>query len=86
MTAVPFLTSFAAFLLLGLASNRHHRQRFGRPCAARTATMLRSGASVLLALGIVPAVIVWGGVFGPIAWTGTLLIGAALAFSALNFA
>lgn len=84
MTAVPLILSIAAFLLLGLSSDAHHRRRFGVcPAAARRAR-LRAMGWLALAAAFVPAIAARGWVFGPILWVGAMMAGAAIVFLALN--
>ena len=81
---VPFLC-ILAFVLFWLATDRQHRRRLGRPLPARRAAMLRTGAWLCLAAGFAGSIAVWGSVIGPVAWTGVVMIAAALTFLVVNF-
>lgn len=84
MSLLPLLPCIAAFLLLGLSTDAHHRRRFGHsPDAARRKAM-RGAAWGLLAVASLAAVAMLGWVFGPILWVGATMGGAATAFLALN--
>lgn len=84
MTAL--LLAAAAFLLLGLATDAHHRRRFGVvPPAARTRAFRRAALG-LVAASAVAAVWSQGWIFGPVLWIGAAMGGAGIAFLLLNFA
>lgn len=74
-----------AFALFGLATHEHHRKRLGRALDPVVATRLRAGAWTALAAAFLPAVVAQGWVFGPILWIASVMLGAGLAFMALNF-
>ena len=84
MSALPLLCAIAAFLSFALATDRYHRARFGRPCTARSASLLRGAGWTLLAVALIPAISIWGAVFGPIAWVGMTMAGAVLVFLIVN--
>uniref|UniRef100_UPI0035C9C933 DUF3325 domain-containing protein n=1 Tax=uncultured Sphingomonas sp. TaxID=158754 RepID=UPI0035C9C933 len=85
MTAAPFILAIVAFLLFGIATDRHHGQRLRRPCPRQRARALRAAGWICLAIGFLLSLHVWGGVFGPIGWMATVMSGAVAAFCALNF-
>ncbi|MCP3735257.1 DUF3325 domain-containing protein [Sphingomonas sp. RP10(2022)] len=80
-----FLLTALAFGLFGLATEAHHRRRFGCGPGAGRCRAFRRGAWVLLALAFPAAVLAQGWVFGPVLWSGAVMAGAAVAFLALNF-
>lgn len=84
MSLLPLILAVIAFAALGLSTDTHHRNRFGRHPDPRRRKALRIAAWTAMALGFVSAVATQGWVFGPIVWTGTLMGGAAIAFLALN--
>ncbi len=73
-----------AFMLLGLATDAHHRQRFGQCPPARRRRLLRNGGWLALVASGVPAILACGWIFGPILWAGAIMTGAGVAFLALN--
>lgn len=81
---VPMLTT-AAFLLLGLATDAHHRRRFDATVGPALRRMLRINGWAILVISAAPAILIRGWIFGPILWTGALMTGAGLAFMVLNF-
>lgn len=84
MTVVPLILSIAAFLLLGLSSDGHHRRRFGAYPAVAWRRMLRTVAWLALGAAGVASIAARGWVFGPILWVATIMAGAAVAFLVLN--
>ena len=83
---IALLLAAAAFLLLGLATDAHHRRRFGVVPPAARARAFRRAAWVLVALSAVAAVGSQGWIFGPVLWIGAAMGGAGIAFLLLNFA
>ena len=73
-----------AFALFGIATDRHHEMRFGRRMGAAFARRCRLAAWLVLGAAFAGAVAAWGWVFGPIAWTGLAMAGAAASFLFLN--
>ena len=84
MSMMCLVLTAAAFALLGLATDAHHRRRFGHCPPARRRTTLRVAAWLALVISIVPALLARGWIFGPILWVGALMAGAGIAFLALN--
>ncbi|SFP60864.1 DUF3325 domain-containing protein [Sphingomonas rubra] len=82
MSAV--LLAALAFLLLGLATDAHHRRRFGTLPGADRRRWLRIASWVAMVASAVPAIAAQGAVFGPVLWSGAVMAGAAIAFLALN--
>lgn len=85
MSALGLALTIAAFALFGLATDPHHRARFGRLPRATRRRQLRLGAWSALALAFVPSVAARGWIMGPILWSGYVMLGAGLVFLALNF-
>lgn len=86
MTLLAGLCAAAAFLLFGLATERHHKDRLGtRPTARRSAT-LRRWAWGMLAASFAACVAARGWAIGPVAWFALAMAGAAAAFLLLNLA
>jgi hypothetical protein len=85
MSILSVLLATAAFVLLGLATDAHHRRRFGACPQARRRRMLRTGGWFALVASVVPAMLARGWIFGPILWAGAIMVGAGIAFLALNF-
>jgi len=73
-----------AFLLFGLATDRHHERRFGRRPDPRFVRRCRAAAWTLVGVALAAAVSARGWVFGPVAWAGLAMAGAAVSFLALN--
>lgn len=78
------LCALLAFLLFGIVTDRHHERRFGRRPLHRVAQRCRAIAWATIALALTTAVGAWGWIFGPIAWVGLLMAGAATSFLLLN--
>jgi hypothetical protein len=85
MSVLSLLFATAAFLLLGLATDAHHRCRFGKCPDAHRRRMLRTGGWLALVASTVPAMLAQGWIFGPILYVGAIMAGAGSAFLALNF-
>ena len=85
MNILSLLLATAAFVLLGLATDAHHRRRFGCCPQARRRRILRTGGWLALVASVVPAILARGWIFGPILWAGAIMAGAGIAFLALNF-
>lgn len=85
MSILSLLLATAAFVLLGLAADPHHRRRFGHWPQAKRRMMLRTGGWLALVASVVPAMLARGWVFGPILWAGVIMAGAGIAFLGLNF-
>ncbi|WP_373986874.1 DUF3325 domain-containing protein [Duganella sp. BuS-21] len=66
----------AGMTALSLAIDRHHRQVYGCDTPHRRRTRLRVAGALLLALGMLPCVLLWGPGAGFVAWLGMLTIGA----------
>ena len=84
MSIVSLLLTTAAFGLLGLATDAHHRRRFGHCPQAAQRRLLRNGGWLALVGSVVPAILSRGWIFGPILWAGVVMAGAGIAFLALN--
>ncbi|MEG3171263.1 DUF3325 family protein [Sphingomonas sp. ZB1N12] len=84
MSVLSLLLATAAFVLLGLATDAHHRRRFGA-CPQRRRRTFRTGGWLALIASVVPAMLARGWIFGPILWVGSIMAGAGIAFLALNF-
>ncbi|MDP1028153.1 DUF3325 domain-containing protein [Sphingomonas sp. KR1UV-12] len=84
MTLLALLLAVAALALLALATDEHHRHRFGHRPAPRTVRRLRGIAWVLLAASFPAAIAARGWVFGPVVWTGLVMLAAGLVFLALH--
>ena len=85
MSVLSLLLATAAFVLLGLATDAHHRRRFGACPQARRRRTLRTGGWLALIASVLPAMLARGWIFGPILWVGAIMAGAGIAFLALNF-
>ncbi|RKE42385.1 MULTISPECIES: DUF3325 domain-containing protein [unclassified Sphingomonas] len=85
MSILSLLLATAAFALLGLTTDAHHRRRFGKSPQARGRRILRTGGWLTLIASVVPAMLARGWIFGPILWAGAIMAGAGIAFLALNF-
>lgn len=72
--------SCAGFLAFGMATRRHYEAWYHVPLPAGLARKLRVFAWALLILAAVCAFLDQGPIFGPVLWSGTVMIGAALAF------
>ncbi len=85
MSILSLLLATAAFVLLGLATDAHHRRRFGQCPPPSRRRMLRTGGWLALVASVAPAMLARGWIFGPILWVGVIMAGAGIAFLALNF-
>lgn len=72
----------AAWCLLSLGLEKHHRQVFANAFDASRARLLRGAGWLLLAVDFGLFVYGWGWAQGPIFWTAALII-SALAWSVL---
>ncbi|QWF18566.1 DUF3325 domain-containing protein [Lysobacter capsici] len=72
----------AAWCLLSLGLEKHHRQVFASAFDASRARLLRAAGWLLLAVDFGLFVYGWGWAQGPIFWTAALII-SALAWSVL---
>lgn len=84
MTLLATLLALAAFLSLGLATDRHHEPRFGRRLSAPEARRWRFAGWALLAASVAAAIVARGWVFGPVLSAGLVMAGAAASFLWLN--
>ncbi len=85
MSALTLLLASVAFVLLGLATDVHHRRRFGYCAQKPRSRMMRTGGWLALSASAIPALLARGWVFGPILWVGAVMAGAGIAFLLLNF-
>ena len=85
MTALGLVMAVAAFLLLGLATDEHHRRLRGQRVSREAARLLRRGGWALLGAAFVAAVLAHGWIFGPVLAFGLWMTGAGAAFLLLNF-
>ncbi len=85
MSILSLLIATAGFVLLGLATDPHHRRRFGQCPQPSRRSMLRTGGWLALVASVAPAMLARGWIFGPILWAGVIMAGAGIAFVALNF-
>lgn len=76
--------SCAGFLAFGMTTRCHHEARHHAPPPAVLTRRMRMLAWALLILAALCACLDQGLIFGPVFWSGTLIIGAALAFLTLN--
>lgn len=76
--------SFAGFLAFGMATRRHYEARYRATPPAALVRKMRAIAWALLLLAAVCACLDQGLIFGPVLWSGTVMIAAALAFLRLN--
>ncbi|MET3725981.1 DUF3325 family protein [Sphingomonas trueperi] len=85
MSLFALLLSVGGFTLLALATQEHH-QRFlsGRATPARQ-RRLRAAAWTALSAALPLACLSGGAVFGPVLWSGSVMLAAALVFLAVNF-
>ena len=84
MTALATVCAFAAFLALGLATDRHHERRFARRLRAEDARRWRMVGWTLLLAAFVAAIVARGWILGPVLWAGLAMAGAAASFLWLN--
>lgn len=85
MSALALAFAVFGFALLGLATDQHHRQRFGRTPNAATKRRLRLCAWSAIALAFPASIAARGWIMGSVLWSAYLMLGAGLAFLALNF-
>jgi len=85
MILLSLICAVAAFGMLGLAMNDHHQKRLGgRPTPERK-RRLRISAYLALVASAPFAIASHGWIFGPVVWSGEIMLGAAIVFLALNF-
>ncbi len=85
MSILTLLLACVAFVLLGVATDVHHRRRFGCCPPKHRSRMLRTSGWLVLFASVISALLARGWVFGPILWTGAIMAGAGIAFLILNF-
>ncbi len=86
MIAIALLLAVVAFALLGLATDAHHGRWYRRRPDAATKRRFRRIAWSLLAVSFVPSVLARGWAFGPVVWSGLVMLAAGGVFLFLNFA
>jgi hypothetical protein len=84
MSLFALLLCVAGFASFGLATDQHHRLRFGRTAPAAIKRQMRRGAWAAIALAFPISVAARGWVVGPILWSAWAMLGAGIAFLALN--
>lgn len=84
MIVCTFLAALVAFGLFGLATDRHHEQRFARRCPSRTARVMRCAGWAMILVTLACAIAGWGPVYGPIAAIGAAMLAAGATCLALN--
>ncbi len=84
MSILSLVLSTAAFVLLGLATDAHHRRRFGSCPQPGRRMMLRTAGWLALVASVSAAILARGWIFGPILSAGAIMAGAGIAFLALN--
>ena len=85
MILLSLICAIAAFALFGLAMDAHHQQRLGGRPSPQRKRRLRIAACLALAGGAPFAIASRGWIFGPVVWSGEIMLGAAIVFLALNF-
>jgi hypothetical protein len=80
-----FVCTLVAFILFGVATDRHHERHFGCRPQPGVAQRCRTAAWTSLVVGLGAALASWGTVFGTVAWIGLVMAGAAASFLLLNF-
>jgi hypothetical protein len=73
------------FALFGLAMDDHHQKRLGRRPSSALKHRMRICAYIALVVSTPFAVISHGWIFGPVVWSGAIMLGAATVFVTLNF-
>lgn len=86
MSLLSLLCAMAAFAVLGLATDEHHLRQFGTRASPLRKRRLRVIAWVALALSFPPAIFARGWVFGPVLWSGLVMLAAGAVFLFLNLA
>lgn len=86
MTALALLLALITFAAFGLSSHAHHRRWFNGRITSAGKGVLRGAAWLTLALSFVAAVAASGWIFGPILWTGVIMLAAGVVFLFLNLA
>lgn len=84
MTLLCQLCAILAFALFGLADDAHHQRRFGHRASAVVKRRMRAAAGILVVAAFPAAILARGWVFGPILWSGALMLGAGIIFLSLN--
>ena len=81
---MTFVLTLLAFLLFALATDTHHLRQLGRRPLPLLKRGLRGGAWAVLAAAFGAAVMARGWVYGPLLWAGAVMLGAGVAYLALN--
>lgn len=85
MIALALLAALAAFALLALSSDPQRRRWLGaRATPTRARRVMRGTAWGSLALALALSVVARGWVFGPILWSGLVMLAAGMVFLFLN--
>lgn len=84
MTILSLLLALASFALLGIATDGHYQRRFGHRLPATRRQRLRMAAWLALAASTAPAIAAAGWIFGPVIWSGLVMLAAGAVFLVLN--
>lgn len=85
MILLSLICAIAAFALFGLAIDDHHQKRLGARPSPQRKRRLRIAAGLALAASAPFTIASRGWIFGPVVWSGEIMLGAAIVFLALNF-
>lgn len=84
MTLIALILATIGFVLLAVASEPHARRFAFIPVGNALRRQWRRVGWLLLVAALPPSVASNGWVFGPILWSGVVMLGAGLVFVALN--
>lgn len=84
MTALALIALVIAFSLFALATDPHALARLCARPGAKTRRLRRAGAWGLLALAFLLTIAAHGWRFGPVLWTGLVMVAAGIVFLSLN--
>lgn len=84
MTLIALILTTAAFASFALASEPHARRFAFAPVGNALRRRWRWAAWAMLAAALPPSIVASGWVFGPILWSGLVMLGAGLVFVTLN--
>lgn len=84
MTLLSLILATFGFALFALASEPHARRFAIAPVGKPQRRRWRQGGWIALTAALPPSIAASGWIFGPILWSGLVMLGAGLVFAVLN--
>lgn len=70
MSWIVMLSGCLGFLAIAAGMNKHQRDFFGKPLSITATRMLTSGGWIVLVVGLITSVVIWGVSMGVSQWLG----------------